>query len=152
MSSTQPTTPAYAVAPTTAVTNNSPAAALGKDAFLQLLVTQMKDQDPTSPTDSSAFMSQLAQFSSLEQMTNMSGSLTNLAASTAVNQGVSLIGRNLTWTRADGSDSSGIAQSVSIGAGGTIVIKAGTETVDPSQITGVGEAPATGSETPATTP
>ena len=46
--------------------------ALGKDAFLQLLVTQMKYQDPLDPQDNSEYLSQLAQFSALEQMTNVS--------------------------------------------------------------------------------
>lgn len=44
--------------------------ALGKDAFLQLLVAQMKNQDPLKPMDDTAFVAQLAQFSSLEQQTS----------------------------------------------------------------------------------
>lgn len=48
---------------------------LGKDAFLQLLVTQMKYQDPLSPTDNTEYISQLATFSQLEEMQNMSNTL-----------------------------------------------------------------------------
>ena len=44
---------------------------LGKDAFLQLLVTQLRHQDPLSPDDNTQYIAQLAQFSSLEQMTQM---------------------------------------------------------------------------------
>ena len=58
--------------PTTSVVNNSPGAQLGKDDFLKLLVAQLQNQDPSNPTDGTQFMGQLAQFSSLEQMTNVS--------------------------------------------------------------------------------
>ena len=44
---------------------------MGKDAFLQLLVTQLRYQDPLSPMENEAFLAQLAQFSSLEQMQQM---------------------------------------------------------------------------------
>lgn len=44
---------------------------LDKDAFLQLLVTQMRYQDPLEPTDNTEYMSQLAQFSQLEAMNNL---------------------------------------------------------------------------------
>lgn len=48
--------------------------ALGRDAFLQLLVTQMQNQDPLEPVDNSEMVAQLAQFSALEQMTNLNTS------------------------------------------------------------------------------
>lgn len=48
---------------------------LGKDAFLQLLVTQMKYQDPLNPQDNSEYIAQLATFSQLEEMQNMSNTL-----------------------------------------------------------------------------
>jgi flagellar basal-body rod modification protein FlgD len=55
--------------------SNTGASSLGKDAFLQLLVTQMQNQNPLDPQDNSQFVAQLAQFSSLETMQNLSTSV-----------------------------------------------------------------------------
>ena len=52
---------------------------LGRDAFLQLLVTQMSHQNPLQPQEDGAFIAQLAQFSSLEQLTNIDATLAGMA-------------------------------------------------------------------------
>ena len=52
---------------------------LDKNAFLNLLTTQLQHQDPTQPVDDSAFAAQLAQFSSLEQLQQMNQTLTEIA-------------------------------------------------------------------------
>lgn len=52
---------------------------LGKDAFMKLLVTQMKNQDPLSPMEGQQFAAELAQFSSLEQMQNLNDNILGLA-------------------------------------------------------------------------
>lgn len=79
--------------------------ALGKDAFLQLLVTQMQYQDPLDPQDNSEYLSQLAQFSALEQMSNVSSSLEkvntlieNIDTSVLVGQLSGMIGKEVQWT------------------------------------------------------
>lgn len=51
---------------------------LGKDVFLQLMVTQLKYQDPLNPQDNGAFVAQMAQFTSLEQMQNLNETVTKL--------------------------------------------------------------------------
>lgn len=56
---------------------------LGKDAFMKLLVAQLGNQDPTSPMESSAFVAQLAQFSSVELLQGMGGRLDQLLVATA---------------------------------------------------------------------
>jgi flagellar basal-body rod modification protein FlgD len=57
---------------------------LGKDAFLQLLVTQMTHQDPTQPKADGEFIAQLAQFSSLEQLTEIQKTLTKMSTALGV--------------------------------------------------------------------
>jgi flagellar basal-body rod modification protein FlgD len=72
--------------------------ALGKDEFLKLLTAQLQHQNPLSPMDNTAFVAQLAQFSSLEQMQNMNSSLaTSIMVSQSVNNSLatSLIGRDI---------------------------------------------------------
>jgi flagellar basal-body rod modification protein FlgD len=53
---------------------------LGKDAFLKLLVTQLQHQDPTKPQADAEFIAQLAQFSSLEQLTEIAKGVETLVA------------------------------------------------------------------------
>jgi flagellar basal-body rod modification protein FlgD len=72
---------------------------LGKDDFLKMLVAQLKNQDPLNPMDGTEFAAQLAQFSSLEQLTNMNTQLQNLGLyQTTMNntQAVNLLGKEVT--------------------------------------------------------
>ncbi|MFO8141513.1 MAG: flagellar hook assembly protein FlgD [Marinobacter sp.] len=52
---------------------------LGKDAFMELMIAQMKNQNPLEPQDNGDFISQLAQFSSLEEMQNLTGTVDDVA-------------------------------------------------------------------------
>ena len=71
---------------------------LDKDAFLKLLTTQLQNQDPLNPTDSTEFTAQLAQFSSLEQLSNVNETLNTLKlyeASINNAQAVGFIGKDI---------------------------------------------------------
>lgn len=73
---------------------------LGKDAFLQLLITQLQHQDPTNPMDDREFISQMAQFSSLEQMQNMTKAIESLLSSQQQSQMMNyatFIGKEVKW-------------------------------------------------------
>jgi len=79
-----------------AITKNSE---VSSDMFLNLLVTQLKNQDPLSPTDNTAFVAQLAQFSSLEGINNLNDSFAGVSDSMDAlsNFGMAgLIGKNVT--------------------------------------------------------
>ena len=65
---------------------------LGQETFLRLLVTELKSQDPLNPMDDKDFIAQLAQFSSLEQLQSIDGSMERLAQTQSVLQATGLIG------------------------------------------------------------
>jgi flagellar basal-body rod modification protein FlgD len=79
---------------------SSPAAQiLGKDDFLNMLIAQLQHQDPLNPTEGTEFTAQLAQFSSLEQLSNINDRLENMGqfqASLIDSQAVSYIGKEIT--------------------------------------------------------
>ncbi len=86
---------------------------LDQNAFLKLMIAQLKNQDPTKPQDPSAFMSQLAQFSQVTSTQNMEKSiqsLTDSMRSTQVLNGTSLVGHDIL----------SVADTDSIAAGGTV--------------------------------
>ena len=90
---------------------------LDYDAFLQLLIAEMKFQDPTQPMDPTQQIAQLASFSSVEQNIKTNAKLNSLLTAFAMSQADSVIGRTL--TSADGS-TSGKVTSVRIIDGGAV--------------------------------
>ncbi len=85
--------------------------------FLQLLVAELQNQDPTAPTDPMQYMSQLASFSVVGQSVQTNSKLDTLLTTNALSQADATIGR--TVTSADGS-TSGTVSSVAIGSGGAV--------------------------------
>jgi flagellar basal-body rod modification protein FlgD len=68
---------------------------LGKDDFLKILITQLRNQDPSQPLQDRDFIAQMAQFSSVEQLMNMSEQMTKLRQS--LGSASSLIGMTVEW-------------------------------------------------------
>jgi flagellar basal-body rod modification protein FlgD len=66
---------------------------LGKDDFLKLLLTQLTHQDPSAPMEDKEFIAQMAQFSSLEQMTNMASDFAKMARMLKVTEASGALGR-----------------------------------------------------------
>ncbi|MEP9368262.1 flagellar hook assembly protein FlgD [Xanthobacter sp. VNH20] len=101
-------------------------ASVDYNSFLQLLVAQLKNQDPTSPMDSTAYMSQLASFSQVEQSVASNTKLDSLLSATALQTADRALGR--TVTSADGSVS-GKVTSVQITSAGPMATLANGSTI-----------------------
>ena len=118
----------------TAADNN----VLGKDDFLKLMVAQMKNQDPMSPADDKDNIAQMAQFSSLEQITNLASATQQLADRMSLTQNVGLLGHNVTYTGADGTSVSGTVDSLDLAKDGTAKLSvAGNTGIDPTTVISV---------------
>ncbi len=89
----------YATATATAVQNSG--SDLGKDAFLKILIAQLTHQDPLDPLKDTEFIAQMAQFSTLEQMTNMNKTMEQMLAMNKASA-VSYIGRVIEYVGDDG--------------------------------------------------
>lgn len=91
-----------------------PGGELGKDDFLKILITQLSHQDPTQPMQDKDFIAQMAQFSSLEQITNMSQGMGKLATLLARSQALGLLGSTVDVGDAAGTVS-GLVEEVTGG-------------------------------------
>ncbi|MCY0875307.1 MAG: flagellar hook capping protein [Firmicutes bacterium] len=123
-----------AAASTSSTTSFVPGGSLGENAFLQLLATQLQYQDPLQPQDNTQFVAQLAQFSSLEQMTNVStqegqvvSGINSLASQEQLTSAFSLLGNSVTLQDASGTQASGTVSAVQSTANGVMITVNGTE-------------------------
>ncbi|WP_107923078.1 flagellar hook assembly protein FlgD [Lysinibacillus parviboronicapiens] len=123
---------------------------LGKDAFLQLLITQLANQDPTNPMDDREFIAQMAQFSSLEQMQNMTKGLEALLASQQQTQLMnysSFVGKEVKWHELTEekddkgkpiiNEGTGVIESVKFVEGTVVFILADGKEISPGNISAI---------------
>ena len=89
---------------------------MDKDTFLKLLVAQLKYQDPDKPVDSSAFMSQTAQFTQVEKLDDVATGQQQILAAQLAMTAASLIGRTVTYLGAAGKDVTGVVTAATIDA------------------------------------
>jgi flagellar basal-body rod modification protein FlgD len=124
ISSTTPTTQTTATAGTTGTGQSN---GLGKDDFLKLLAAQMKYQNPMDPMDNTQFVAQMANFSTLEQ-------ITNLASATSVQNSISMIGRTVSYTDSGQQVHTGVVQSVETSGSTSSLTIDGSSGIDPSTV------------------
>lgn len=97
---------------------------LGKDDFIKLLITQLRHQDPMNPVDDKEFIGQMAQFSALEQMQNVSAGINSVRGST-------LLGKEVKATVSSQSggvsEVEGLVTAVKLKRGDTFVVVDGRE-------------------------
>ncbi len=105
---------------TTGSTSTASSNSVDYNTFLQLLIAEMKNQDPTNPTDTSQYMSQFAQLSTVEQAMQTNSKLDALLSSSALSQADGLIGRTATYTDSTGASVTGKIASVSINTDGSV--------------------------------
>lgn len=104
---------------TTAQTTAASNASLDYQAFLKLLIAEMKNQDPTDPTDPAEWMGQIASFSNVEQGIQTNAKLDALMTSMALSQVDGIIGHTVTSLE---GDVSGKVASVRVITGGAVAV------------------------------
>lgn len=95
---------------------------LGKDDFLKILMIQLQNQDPLSPMQDKDFIAQMAQFSTLEQITNMGDAINKFVDSQNQNQFLqasAMIGKTVTYLNDQNQETTAVIKSVSIKDGTT---------------------------------
>ena len=94
---------------------------LDQDAFLQLMMIQLKNQDPTSPMDTSQFLSQQAQFTQISELQKLNS---NLTSSTIVSQASSMVGREAVFQDTSASEGyvSGVVECASFDSSGNVTL------------------------------
>ncbi len=119
-------------------TLENPGNELGKNDFLQLMVAQLQAQNPLEPTSDTQYVSELAQFSQLEQTTNLAQSDGEQAGAAKTAQAVQLIGHTVSYKDAStGATVQGAVESVEITSSGAALTVDGVSGIEPGSISEV---------------
>lgn len=122
--------------------STAPGGALGKDAFLKLLVAQLKYQDPLKPTDAQSFMAQTAQFTQVEKLAEMANALTASNRTSGLATASSLLGRLVRYALPSGGTATGVVSSAVPTPDG-IALRVGDRQVTLDEITEITPGPTT---------
>ena len=121
---------------------------IGKDGFIELLIAQLQNQDPLNPSSNEEFASQLAQFSSLEQMQNLNESFERIASFSNIGNASNLIGKEVDYF-GDGNldELTGVVDKVVI-KDSAVHVEIDGKLISSDKILTVSEAPAPAAVTP----
>ena len=133
--------PISSIASNTTTTSTStvknPESTLGKDDFLKLLVGQMRHQDPLNPSSDQDYIAQMAQFSMVEQVSNMALANERMLKTLRTDQAFGLLGKTVTYTKADGTEAEGVVQQVTIEDDVPTLTVGDVPGIDPAAVTEV---------------
>lgn len=115
-----------------ATTTNS-VSSLGSDQFLQLLVAQLQNQDPSNPVSSQDLITQLSTLNSVQSLDNLNTSFGEMLKLQQLTQGANLIGKTIDYTPTNGSPTTGTVSGVTA-QNGQFVLSVGTDQVTLDQI------------------
>lgn len=112
---------------------------LDKNAFLQILASQLSNQDPLNAKDNSEYMAQMAQFTALEQTQNLNVSIEKLLTSQRVTEGSSLIGKSVGFKLSNDSYIKDIVKGVRVEGNSVYLLCESGNYYGIEQVAGVGE-------------
>ena len=118
---------------TPAYTTTTPGAELGRDAFLKLLVAQLKYQDPSKPADSAQFLAQTAQFTMVEKLTELATAQQDMVAAQRMVGASNLVGHTITYITTDGQTATGVVTAATI-SGSSPTLRVGNTDVPLSSV------------------
>jgi flagellar basal-body rod modification protein FlgD len=101
--------------------------ALDSEAFLKLLVAQLRFQNPLEPTDPSSMMQQTAQFTQVETLQQLAKAQAQVAGLAQTSVAAGLVGKEVSATNADGVAMTGVVEAVRFSADGPLLVIGGTE-------------------------
>jgi len=122
----------------TTPSTSTPDQTMDSQMFLKLLVTQLDNQDPSSPMDSTQMITQTSQLASMEQLTDLNTASTNSYDLQMRSAAANVLGKTVDWTDGNGTAQSGTVTAVSF-SGSTPTVTVGGATIALSDLTGISE-------------
>lgn len=107
------------------------------DTFLTLLTAQLKYQDPSKPADTSEIMSQTATLAQVEKLSSLLSTQSAGTAAAQAQAAAAMVGNTVTYTTAEGTESSGLVESVSFTSAGAVLTLSDGSTLDLTAVTRV---------------